>query len=239
MNRAKKQAGITDIIQPKVSKTSASTSQSQNVVKFEKVGDLSLGQQHSNRPKKRIFNSLQQEQQHRSSDYSKRSDQPTDRPRYQHPLKTRARDFDAPPERYDPWAPTPLKVVERSSVTKGTDQWTYTATTTTTTPAPPPPPSLSGSPSSPLPPPSPSKSRLYDRLARMSQQKAAGMNERLIKPVKEFTQPDNPHMVKVAVIGAPNAGKSTLVNKLIGEEVSSCTDVPRILDRRALIRCLF
>jgi GTPase Era involved in 16S rRNA processing len=32
-------------------------------------------------------------------------------------------------------------------------------------------------------------------------------------------------MIKVAVIGAPNAGKSTLVNKLIGEDVSCWTDV--------------
>ena len=29
----------------------------------------------------------------------------------------------------------------------------------------------------------------------------------------------DPHLLKVAVIGAANAGKSTLINKLVGEEV--------------------
>ena len=32
-------------------------------------------------------------------------------------------------------------------------------------------------------------------------------------------QPDMPRSLKVAVIGAPNAGKSTLVNKLLGWKV--------------------
>ncbi|ORX59753.1 GTP-binding protein Era [Hesseltinella vesiculosa] len=48
----------------------------------------------------------------------------------------------------------------------------------------------------------------------------ATMTERLVKPIQPFDQPDNPHLLKVALLGAPNAGKSTLINKLIGEEIS-------------------
>ncbi|SAL99930.1 hypothetical protein [Absidia glauca] len=209
MNRAKKQAGITDIIQPKGSTTNSSTPRPHNVVKYEKVQDHSLSHRNSYPTKKRTFNSLQE---HRPSDSSKPSRQPANRSRYRHPLDTMPHDFEGALKSYDKWAPTPLKVVERSTATEGVNRWAYT--TTATTPPPPPPPSASA------PSPPPAKNRLYDRLARMSQDKAAGMNERLIKPIKEFTQPDNPHMIKVAVIGAPNAGKSTLVNKLIGEEVS-------------------
>jgi hypothetical protein len=236
MNRAKKQAGITDIIQPKGSTTNSSTNRPHNVVKFEKVQDSSFVQRNSYPSKKRTFNSLQEHRPSDSSkhsrqpancpsDSSKHSRQPFNRPRYRHPLDTMAHDFEgalksydkwAPTplkvESYDKWAPTPLKVVERSAAAEGANQWTYT--TTSTAPPPSPPPAASA------PSPPPAKNRLYDRLTRISQEKAAGMNERLIKPVKEFTQPDNPHMIKVAVIGAPNAGKSTLVNKLIGEDVS-------------------
>ncbi|KAI7899428.1 GTP-binding protein Era [Cokeromyces recurvatus] len=50
--------------------------------------------------------------------------------------------------------------------------------------------------------------------------KPAGINERLIKVPKIIVQPNNPHLLKVALIGPANAGKSTLVNKLIGEEIS-------------------
>lgn len=42
----------------------------------------------------------------------------------------------------------------------------------------------------------------------------------MIKVNKEIVQPENPHLIKVAVIGAANAGKSTLVNKIVGEEVN-------------------
>jgi predicted GTPase len=45
------------------------------------------------------------------------------------------------------------------------------------------------------------------------------LKERLIKVARDVIQPENPHLLKVAVIGAANAGKSTLVNKVVGEEV--------------------
>ena len=34
-------------------------------------------------------------------------------------------------------------------------------------------------------------------------------------------QPPNPKILKVAIMGAPNAGKSTLLNSLLGETVSN------------------
>ncbi|KAG1469985.1 hypothetical protein G6F56_002941 [Rhizopus delemar] len=49
--------------------------------------------------------------------------------------------------------------------------------------------------------------------------KPAGISERLVQVPKGINQPLDPHLLKVAVIGAANAGKSTLINKLVGEEV--------------------
>jgi GTP-binding protein Era len=50
--------------------------------------------------------------------------------------------------------------------------------------------------------------------------KPAGIMERMIKINNtKVVQPEDPHLLKVAVIGAANAGKSTLVNKIVGEEV--------------------
>lgn len=62
---------------------------------------------------------------------------------------------------------------------------------------------------------------LKSRLENMNFRKPAGINERLIKvqQQREILQPANPHLLKVAVIGAANAGKSTLINKIVGEEV--------------------
>lgn len=62
--------------------------------------------------------------------------------------------------------------------------------------------------------------QLQQRLEHLQFRKPAGISERLIKVTKEIDQPENPHLIKVAVIGAANAGKSTLVNKIVGEEIS-------------------
>ncbi|GAB5587659.1 hypothetical protein Unana1_02559 [Umbelopsis nana] len=44
--------------------------------------------------------------------------------------------------------------------------------------------------------------------------------ERVVKVPTPFTQPANPRLCKVALLGAANAGKSTLINSLIGENIS-------------------
>ncbi|ORZ02644.1 P-loop containing nucleoside triphosphate hydrolase protein [Syncephalastrum racemosum] len=48
----------------------------------------------------------------------------------------------------------------------------------------------------------------------------AGIHARLVKVAKDIVQPENPHVLRVAVIGAANAGKSTLINSFVGESVS-------------------
>ncbi|CAO3630051.1 unnamed protein product [Cunninghamella echinulata] len=59
-----------------------------------------------------------------------------------------------------------------------------------------------------------------DYFKRINETKAASINERLIKPIKSVEQPIDPHLLKVSIIGPPNAGKSTLVNKLVGEDIT-------------------
>jgi predicted GTPase len=44
--------------------------------------------------------------------------------------------------------------------------------------------------------------------------------ERMVKVPASFQQPDNPRLSKVALLGAANAGKSTIINSLIGENIS-------------------
>lgn len=44
--------------------------------------------------------------------------------------------------------------------------------------------------------------------------------ERLVKVPDTFIQPNDPQLCKIALLGAANAGKSTLVNSLIGDNIS-------------------
>ncbi len=39
------------------------------------------------------------------------------------------------------------------------------------------------------------------------------------EPELEFTQPERPYILHASLLGAPNSGKSTLVNALAGEKV--------------------
>ncbi|CAO3567427.1 unnamed protein product [Mortierella alpina] len=48
----------------------------------------------------------------------------------------------------------------------------------------------------------------------------ADMNVRLPKVVRNFPQPENSEIVKIAIIGSPNVGKSTIVNDLVKSVVS-------------------
>ncbi|KAI9499556.1 P-loop containing nucleoside triphosphate hydrolase protein [Zychaea mexicana] len=57
-------------------------------------------------------------------------------------------------------------------------------------------------------------------LEQLTPRQPAGLAERMVKVSRTIKQPENPHLLRVAVLGAANAGKSTLVNAIVGEDVS-------------------
>ncbi|KAI8148808.1 P-loop containing nucleoside triphosphate hydrolase protein [Fennellomyces sp. T-0311] len=57
-------------------------------------------------------------------------------------------------------------------------------------------------------------------LEQLRPRQPAGLAERMIKVSRTINQPENPHLLRVAVVGAANAGKSTLVNAIVGEDIS-------------------
>ncbi|RHZ54782.1 hypothetical protein Glove_423g52 [Diversispora epigaea] len=62
----------------------------------------------------------------------------------------------------------------------------------------------------------------------------AGIEVKLPKIMGKFEQPDNPKLLKISVIGTPNAGKSTLLNSLLGETVSVVSDKAHTTRERIL-----
>ncbi|KAI7856950.1 P-loop containing nucleoside triphosphate hydrolase protein [Circinella umbellata] len=62
--------------------------------------------------------------------------------------------------------------------------------------------------------------RSIEQLKPRQPRQPAGLAERLVKVARTIQQPENPHLLRVAVVGAANAGKSTLVNTIVGENVS-------------------
>ncbi|CAG8466030.1 3310_t:CDS:10 [Diversispora eburnea] len=57
---------------------------------------------------------------------------------------------------------------------------------------------------------------------------------KLPKIMGKFEQPNNPKLLKISVIGTPNAGKSTLLNSLLGETVSVVSDKAHTTRERIL-----
>lgn len=46
-----------------------------------------------------------------------------------------------------------------------------------------------------------------------------GLETRMPQIYRDFEQPENPKGAKIAFLGAANAGKSTLLNKLVNDQV--------------------
>ncbi|KAG8008260.1 GTPase Era [Nibea albiflora] len=58
--------------------------------------------------------------------------------------------------------------------------------------------------------------------------------EQLSLLMRHPNQPDNPKVLKVAIIGAPNAGKSTLSNQLLGRKVFAVSKKVHTTQTRAM-----
>jgi small GTP-binding protein len=70
----------------------------------------------------------------------------------------------------------------------------------------------------------PSTTSLHDLTRTVTEIERISTNQlallRLPRVEKSFPQPENARLLRVAVIGRPNAGKSTLINGLVGQSVS-------------------
>ncbi|KAK9765261.1 hypothetical protein K7432_006537 [Basidiobolus ranarum] len=60
------------------------------------------------------------------------------------------------------------------------------------------------------------------------------MRVKLPQVYENIEQPPNPHLLRVAIIGAANAGKSTMVNQLVGDEISIVSERPQTTRERIL-----
>ncbi|KAG9326599.1 hypothetical protein KVV02_001526 [Mortierella alpina] len=80
-------------------------------------------------------------------------------------------------------------------------------------------PAASTASTQPAPSAAPSTHRTPDRSIPLFAS-PADMNVRLPKVVRNFPQPANSEIVKIALIGSPNVGKSTIVNDLVKSAVS-------------------
>ncbi|KAF9929020.1 Era Like 12S Mitochondrial RRNA Chaperone 1 [Linnemannia zychae] len=65
----------------------------------------------------------------------------------------------------------------------------------------------------------------------------ADMTVRLPKVVRDFAQPENPEIVKIALIGSPNVGKSTIVNNIVKDNISIVSVRPHTTRER--IKAIF
>ncbi|CAO3631013.1 unnamed protein product [Cunninghamella blakesleeana] len=208
MNRAKQRAGILNLIQPKAPNRNAGDSK-ENVIKYVDTNyQQSKRKPHSPRINKNSDNKRNQYQINQCDEHILEAEyghhqrkNKDDRFTYGIKRKEIENSYNnSNNNNADRWAATPLRVKHDNDDATKSNQWKRS------------------SKSSPVE--SDKEIVLTEYFKKINETKAAGMSERLIKPIKHVEQPIDPHLLKVTIIGPPNAGKSTLVNKLVGEDIS-------------------